>query len=304
VGEFSVPAIATVADEENLTDVVWANAERFAGSISFRRRIDGSWVDITARDFATQVSAVAKGLISAGVQRGDRVAVLSRTRYEWTLVDYAIWAAGGSTVPIYETSSAEQVEWILADSGAKAVVVETAAHRETVHGLTDRLPELACVWQIEAPDGSGGAAAIDELIALGAGISDDAVRERARSVPADDLATLIYTSGTTGRPKGCELTHRNLLADIRAAVAARASSRRPIATSRSANAHCSCAETVTLSSMIFMANGTTSEFSCPNSASSSRSSRITTVPCRSPSSLRVLDDHAPAPRTRPPTVAG
>ena len=219
--EFSVPATTTVADEENLTDVVWANAERFAGSISFRRRIDDGWVDITARDFATQVSAVAKGLISAGVQRGDRVAVLSRTRYEWTLVDYAIWAAGGSTVPIYETSSAEQVEWILADSGARAVVVETAAHRETVRGLADGLPELARVWQIEASDGPGGAAAaIDELIALGAGISDDAVRERARSVPADDLATLIYTSGTTGRPKGCELTHRNLLADIRAAVAA------------------------------------------------------------------------------------
>ncbi|HYZ09476.1 MAG TPA: long-chain fatty acid--CoA ligase [Pseudonocardiaceae bacterium] len=218
--EFSVPAIATVGDEENLTDVVWANAERFASSISFRRRTDGGWVDVTAQDFATQVSAVAKGLIAAGVQRGDRVAILSKTRYEWTLVDYAIWAAGGSTVPIYETSSAEQVEWILADSGAKAVVVETAAHRETVRGLAD-LPELADVWQIEAPDGPGGAAAaIDELTALGASVSDDAVRERARSVPADDLATLIYTSGTTGRPKGCELTHRNLLADVRAAVAA------------------------------------------------------------------------------------
>jgi len=219
VREFSVPATTTVADEENLTDVVWANAERFAGSISVRRRTDDGWVDITAQDFAAQVSAVAKGLIAAGVQRGDRVAVLSKTRYEWTLVDYAIWAAGGSTVPIYETSSADQVEWILADSGAKAVVVEAAAHRETVHGLVDRLPELACLWQIEAPDGPGGAA-IDELTALGVGVSDDAVRERARSVPADALATLIYTSGTTGRPKGCELTHRNLLADVRAAVAA------------------------------------------------------------------------------------
>jgi len=220
VREFSVPAVATVADEENLTDVVWANAERFASSISIRRRIDGGWVDITAQDFATQVSAVAKGLVAAGVQRGDRVAILSKTRYEWTLVDYAIWAAGGSTVPIYETSSAEQVEWILADSGAKAVVVETAEHRKIVRGVLDRLPELACVWQVEAPDGPGGAAAIDELTALGAGVSDDAVRERARSVPADDLATLIYTSGTTGRPKGCELTHRNMLAEIRAVVAA------------------------------------------------------------------------------------
>ena len=194
--EFSVPAVATVADEENLTDVVWANAERFASSISIRRRIDGGWVDITAQDFATQVSAVAKGLVAAGVQRGDRVAILSKTRYEWTLVDYAIWAAGGSTVPIYETSSAEQVEWILADSGAKAVVVETAEHRKIVRGVLDRLPELACVWQVEAPDGPGGEAAIDELTALGAGVSDDAVRERARSVPADDLATLclLYTS--------------------------------------------------------------------------------------------------------------
>ncbi|MDQ3886593.1 MAG: AMP-binding protein, partial [Actinomycetota bacterium] len=210
-----------VGDEENLTDVVWANAERFASSISVRRRIDGGWVDITAKDFAAQVSAVAKGLISAGVQHGDRVAVLSKTRYEWTLLDYAIWAAGGSTVPIYETSSAEQVEWILGDSGARAMIVETAAHREIVHSLSDRLPELANVWQIEAPNRPGGAAAaIDELTALGASVSDKTVWERARSVSANDLATLIYTSGTTGRPKGCELTHRNLLTDIRAAVAA------------------------------------------------------------------------------------
>ncbi|HEY6422647.1 MAG TPA: long-chain fatty acid--CoA ligase [Pseudonocardiaceae bacterium] len=214
--EFAVPATTTVADEENLTDVVWANAERFAGSVSFRRRVDGSWTDITAKDFADQVIAAAKGLIASGIDPGDRIALLSKTRYEWTLLDYAIWAAGGSTVPIYETSSPEQVEWILSDSGAKAVIVETPAHREVVQVLVDRLGEPAMVWQIE-PAASGGA--IDELTALGAAISDDAVRKRAATVRAQDMATLIYTSGTTGRPKGCEITHGNLLAQTRSASA-------------------------------------------------------------------------------------
>ncbi|MGH3839563.1 MAG: AMP-dependent synthetase/ligase, partial [Pseudonocardiaceae bacterium] len=128
-------------------------------------------------------------------------------------------AAGGSTVPIYETSSPEQVEWILSDSGAKAVFVETSAHREIVHGLVDRLGEPVLVWQIEPAASSGGpGAAIDDVTALGAEISDDAVRQRAAAVGAEDLATLIYTSGTTGRPKGCEITHRNLLAVTRSAV--------------------------------------------------------------------------------------
>ncbi|MGH3980164.1 MAG: AMP-dependent synthetase/ligase [Pseudonocardiaceae bacterium] len=218
--EFSMPATVTVADEENLTDVVWANAERFAGSISFRRRIDGGWVDVTAKDFAAQLTAVTRGLIASGVDRGDRVALLSKTRYEWTLLDYAIWAAGGVTVPIYETSSPEQVEWILSDSGATAVIVEASAHRETVRSLADRLPDLVHVWQIEESTGAGEtAAAVDELAALGAGVTDADVRERAASVHAGDLATLIYTSGTTGRPKGCELTHGNLLNQTRAAIA-------------------------------------------------------------------------------------
>ncbi|MGH3832450.1 MAG: AMP-dependent synthetase/ligase, partial [Pseudonocardiaceae bacterium] len=228
--EFTVPATTTVDDLENLTDAVWANAERFAGSVSFRSRVDGGWLDVTAREFADQVTAVAKGLIAAGIEHGDRIALLSKTRYEWTLLDYAIWAAGGSTVPIYETSAPEQVEWILSDSGAKAVVVETAEHRDLVQGLVDQPsgPALiwrALIWRIDpASGGSGSAAAIDELIALGlsapgAGISDDAVRTRASAVGAEDLATLIYTSGTTGRPKGCEITHRNLLGVTRAAVA-------------------------------------------------------------------------------------
>ena len=218
--EFTAPDTVTVTDEENLTDAVWANAERFAGSVSFRRRLESGWVDVTATDFAKQVTSVAKGLIASGIEHGDRVALLSKTRYEWTLLDYAIWAAGGSTVPIYETSSSDQVEWILSDSDAKAVIVETPAHRKMVQELVDRLDEPCLVWQIEpAMSSEGPAAAVDELTEVGAGISDNAVRERATAVSADDQATLIYTSGTMGRPKGCDITHRNLLAVTRSALA-------------------------------------------------------------------------------------
>ena len=218
--EFSVPATSPVAAEENLTDMVWANAERFGNAVSFRRRVDGTWVDVTARDFAAQVLAVAKGLIASGVQPGDRIGLLSKTRYEWSLLDFAIWSVGGVVVPIYETSSAEQVEWILSDSAAKAVFIETSAHRATVDSVVDRLPEVRHVWQIDGPGSDGAAGAIDELTALGAESSDDDVRERRRLVGADDTATLVYTSGTTGRPKGCELTHRNLLSEVRGALVA------------------------------------------------------------------------------------
>lgn len=211
--EFSVPATAAVAPEENLTDMVWANAERFGNAVSFRRQVDGTWVDITARDFAAQVMAVAKGMIAAGIEHGDRIGLVSKTRYEWQLLDFAIWAAGGITVPIYETSSADQIEWILSDSGAKAVFVEAASHRALVDEVVGTLPELRHVWQIE-----GSAAAVDELTALGAEITDEQVHERRGQVKADETATLVYTSGTTGRPKGCTLTHRNLLSEVRSAL--------------------------------------------------------------------------------------
>ncbi|ANZ35058.1 long-chain fatty acid--CoA ligase [Lentzea guizhouensis] len=211
--EFSVPATAAVAPEENLTDMVWANAERFGNAVSFRRQVDGTWVDITARDFAAQVMAVAKGMIAAGVEHGDRVGLVSKTRYEWSLLDFAIWAAGGVVVPIYETSSADQIEWILSDSGAKAVFVEASQHRALVDEVVGKLPELRHVWQIE-----GSAPAVDELTALGAEITDEQVHERRGTVKADETATLVYTSGTTGRPKGCTLTHRNLLSEVRSAL--------------------------------------------------------------------------------------
>jgi len=213
VREFSVPATAAVAPEENLTDMVWANAERFGNAVSFRRQIDGTWVDITARDFAAQVMAVAKGMIAAGIEHGDRIGLVSKTRYEWSLLDFAIWAAGGVVVPIYETSSADQMEWILSDSGAKAVFVETSAHRASIDEIVGKLPELSHVWQID-----GSSAAVDELTAVGAEITDEQVHERRALVQADETATIVYRSGTTGRPKGCTLTHRNLLSEVRSAL--------------------------------------------------------------------------------------
>ncbi|HEX4704399.1 MAG TPA: long-chain fatty acid--CoA ligase [Pseudonocardiaceae bacterium] len=218
--EFTVPATSPVTDDENLTDMVWANAERFGDAVSFQRRLDGTWVDLTARDFAAQVLAVAKGLIAVGLRTGERVCLMSKTRYEWTLLDFAVWAAGGVTVPVYETSSAEQVEWIVSDSGARAVIVETAAHRSVLDSLVDRLGELRHVWQIDGPAASDAPGVVDELTALGADVTDQQVHDRRRSVTADETATIVYTSGTTGRPKGCVLTHRNLLSEVQAAVTA------------------------------------------------------------------------------------
>jgi long-chain acyl-CoA synthetase len=214
VREYSAPATRPVSDEENLADVVWANAERFGDVISFRRQVDGTWLDVTAREFAAEVLAVAKGLVQAGIGKGDRVGLMSKTRYEWTLIDFAIWAAGGVTVPIYDTSSAEQVHWILSDSAAKGVFIETAGHRATLDEVSVRLDTLEHTWQIETAD----SAAVDMLTALGKNLSDDDLHARRRSVDVHALATIVYTSGTTGRPKGVELTHRNLLSEIRGAI--------------------------------------------------------------------------------------
>ncbi|MFE9919024.1 AMP-dependent synthetase/ligase [Micromonospora sp. NPDC005553] len=215
--EFSVPPIVTVGDAANLTDPVWDNAEVAPDAVQFARptpRADGTvteWTEVTCLQFRDEVAAVARGLIAAGIEPGVRVGLMSRTRYEWTLLDYAIWAVGAVTVPIYETSSAEQAAWILEDSNAVAVVVESEAHAALIAGVRHRLPELGQVWQID----SGG---VDELVTTGATVELAEVELRRKAVRAGDLATIIYTSGTTGRPKGCVLTHRNMYADIANAV--------------------------------------------------------------------------------------
>jgi long-chain acyl-CoA synthetase len=220
VREYSVPAIVRIGDEESLVDAVYDNAAAHADTVSYRRRdADGSWSSVTAAQFAEQVTAVARGLIAAGIGAGDRVALLSRTRFEWTLFDYAILAVGGVTVPIYETSSAEQVDWILNDSAAVAVVVESAKHRATVESVSDDVASLRRIWQIDPPEGSpGGPGAVEELVQLGAETPVSEVEQRRAATRSDDLATLIYTSGTTGRPKGCELTHANLLSEVKTVI--------------------------------------------------------------------------------------
>ncbi|MCO5996514.1 AMP-dependent synthetase/ligase [Actinoallomurus rhizosphaericola] len=199
--EYSVPAQVTIADSANLTDTIFSRAAEEPDRVVIRRKSGSGWRDVTAREFADAVGEVARGLVAAGIEPGDRVALMSRTRYEWTVADYAIWAAGGITVPIYETSSASQIEWIVGDSGAKGVFVETDEHAKAVETVRDRLPELANVWRMDdLPSGAG---------------SDEDLTERRESRAAADLATIIYTSGTTGRPKGCEITHSNLLATAR-----------------------------------------------------------------------------------------
>jgi long-chain acyl-CoA synthetase len=208
--EYGIPALIAVPDDASLADVVFSRADATPGQVVARKRADdGSWSDVTAGRFRDQVTALARALVAAGIEPGDRVALMSHTRYEWTLADYAIWTAGAVTVPVYETSSAEQVEWILGDSGAKAVIAETDAHEQIISGLRDRLPDLAHQWRIGA---------LDDLAATGAAVTDEQLRSARASRKAADLATIIYTSGTTGRPKGCELTHRNLLSAVRNAV--------------------------------------------------------------------------------------
>jgi long-chain acyl-CoA synthetase len=225
VREYSIPALVDVPAAASLADVVFTRADSQPHTVVMRR-LDGArpgapggpgapgapgggWRDVTAGQFRDEVTALAKGLVAAGVKPGDRVALMSRTRYEWTLIDYAIWTAGAVTVPIYETSSAEQIEWILSDSGASAAFAETSAHAEAIRqaGVVD----AEHVWMIEGPDG---------LVAGpdGAGITDEQLEQQRTSRNAADLATIIYTSGTTGRPKGCEITHGNLLSDVRNAV--------------------------------------------------------------------------------------
>jgi long-chain acyl-CoA synthetase len=211
VQEFSVPSVATIAARTNLTDPVWDNAAAAPGVVQFSRRVDDQWRDVTCEEFRDDVVRLAKGLIAAGVRAGDRVGLMSRTRYEWTLADYAIWSAGAVTVPIYETSSSEQVAWILSDSGAVACFVETPAHAAIVDETRGQLADLRDVWAIDGGD-------LARLADRGGATADAALDERRTAVMADDVATIIYTSGTTGRPKGCILTHRNMYSDIANAI--------------------------------------------------------------------------------------
>jgi long-chain acyl-CoA synthetase len=218
--EFTSPALVTIADNATLTDVVATHATTRPDAVLFRRRpadaepgapAPANWTPVSASEFFAQVEALAAGFLAAGFAPGQRVGLLSRTRYEWTLTDYALWHAGLVTVPIYETSAPDQVCWILGDSQAVGVVVETGKHAATVAEIRDQIPDLCRVWIIENNELDG--------LALEGIAADPAALAAARgSVNAAALASIIYTSGTTGRPKGCALTHRNLLYGATSAV--------------------------------------------------------------------------------------
>jgi long-chain acyl-CoA synthetase len=207
VREFSVPATTEVGADEALPDLLATNVAEVGDQTGFRVQRGGQWQDVTWKEFGDTVAGVAKGLIASGVAAGDRVALQAKTRYEWVVMDFAIWTAGAVTVPIYETSSPDQVSWILSDSAATAIIVEKDEHASAVESVRDQAPELRSVHVIEDD-------AVGTLTQAGKDVPDSELEARRATLTADSLATLIYTSGTTGRPKGCELTHRNFLFEI------------------------------------------------------------------------------------------
>ncbi|MCL8027034.1 AMP-dependent synthetase/ligase [Nocardioides bruguierae] len=209
--EFTHPLTLRLPDDTDLTQAVVRNASEHPDDVQFSRRSGSGWTDVTCAEFLAEVRSAARGLVAAGVQPGDRVALMSKTRYEWTLLDYAIWFAGAVTVPVYETSSAEQVTWIMSDSGARVALVETAEHAERIAEVRGDLPALDHVWTIE--DG-----AVAELDRLGGSVEDAALDARREALGPETVATIVYTSGTTGRPKGCALTHGNFLYELGVAV--------------------------------------------------------------------------------------
>ncbi|EGD55831.1 AMP-dependent synthetase/ligase [Gordonia neofelifaecis] len=210
MAECRVPAKFEIPEERNASDVLFDIVEKQGGKTVFRRQDGAQWLPVTAAEAGAQVVALAKGLIASGIKPGDRVALVSATRLEWTLLDFAVWSAGAVTVPVYDSSSGPQIDWIMRDSGANAIIVETSKHRaviDTVESVDDSVQ----VFQIDVADGPG---VVELLTERGKDVSDEEVTARRRTLKASSPATLIYTSGTTGRPKGCMLTHSNLLGEI------------------------------------------------------------------------------------------
>ncbi|PBC62040.1 long-chain fatty acid--CoA ligase [Streptomyces sp. Tue6028] len=212
VREVSVPPLVGQVRHGSLADIPFDNADAAPGDVVLSRKTqDGTWKDVSAAEFAAQVLAVAKGLIAEGLVPGDRIAIMARTTYEWTLLDFAAWAAGLVTVPVYPTSSVFQTRWILQDSGAVALATESVAQAAALGPELDRMPDLRHMWVFEKGH-------VERLAELGQEVPDQEVTVRRGVLGPDTLATLIYTSGTTGRPKGCALTHGNFFAEVDNAI--------------------------------------------------------------------------------------
>lgn len=202
---FEVPPVVAADPDANATDLLVARVAETPDNPLFSLPTpDGGWRDITTAEFHRQVIALAKGFVAAGVQPGDRIGLMSKTRYEWTLIDFATWFAGAVLVPIYETSAPAQVQWNLSDSGATSIITETAEHYARFDEIRADVPAVQRAWQIDLGD-------LDKLAAAGTDVPDDEIERRRTLAKGSDLATVIYTSGSTGRPKGCILTHSNFV---------------------------------------------------------------------------------------------
>ncbi|POX46153.1 long-chain fatty acid--CoA ligase [Streptomyces sp. Ru71] len=211
--EYTNPPLASAPPVGGLADVVFRHAETDPLHVALGRKDEaGRWRDVTAAEFRDEVMALAKGLLASGIRFGDRVAIMSRTRYEWTLFDFALWSIGAQVVPVYPTSSAEQCFWMLYDAECTAAIVEHEDHAMTIATVIDRLPNLRRLWQLDE-------GAVQELYDAGAHVDDDVVHRHREAVTPESVATIIYTSGTTGRPKGCLISHGNFMYEADTVIA-------------------------------------------------------------------------------------
>ncbi|NYF10585.1 long-chain acyl-CoA synthetase [Leifsonia sp. AK011] len=205
VKQFDVPALVEADPEANVTDLLIDRVKATPDRALFALPTDdGGWRDVTSSEFLRQVTALAKGLVAAGIEPGDKIGLMAKTRYEWTLIDFATWFAGAVLVPVYETSAPAQILWNLTDSGAVAMITETADHFARFDEIRPDVPAIRNSWQIDLGD-------LDKLAASGTAVTDEEIERRRNLAKGSDLATLIYTSGTTGKPKGCIITHSNFV---------------------------------------------------------------------------------------------
>lgn len=203
--QFDVPALVEADPNANTTDLLVERVAATPNNALFAiPTADGGWKDVTASEFHAQVVALAKGLVAAGVEPGDKIGLMAKTRYEWTLIDFATWFAGAVLVPIYETSAPSQILWNLTDSGATGIITENADHFARFDEIRADVPAVRNVWQIDLGD-------LDKLVASGTKVKDEEIERRRKLAKGSDLATLIYTSGSTGKPKGCVITHSNFV---------------------------------------------------------------------------------------------
>jgi long-chain acyl-CoA synthetase len=209
-----MPAAVAADPNANTTDLLIQRVKETPDRAIFALpQADGSWKDVTATEFLSQVTALAKGLVAAGIQPGDKIGLICRTRYEWTLLDFATWFAGAILVPVYETSSPHQIHFDMQDSGAIAMITETPEHFARFDEVHADLPLIGKVWHIDLGD-------LDKLSASGTEVPDEEIERRRHLAKGSDIATLIYTAGTTGNPKGCVLTHANFVELVRNTMAA------------------------------------------------------------------------------------